>query len=186
MADKQLSALTAAAALADADLLYVSQGGNSRKATAAQVKTYAGGLIGALVKKAADQTAANYTSSTNVAWDAEGYDTHAFHDNATNNSRLTVPAGQGFTYAQVTVNLRIQSLTSDVFAFVGINKNGSSSFDGAAGSICDISNTNVNLCAATPWVSVTDGDYFEAALIVQTDTSIDIIAARSSFAIVCR
>lgn len=41
MADKQLSALTAASALADADLFYVSQGGNSRKATGTQLKTYA-------------------------------------------------------------------------------------------------------------------------------------------------
>jgi hypothetical protein len=39
MADKQLSALTAASALSTADLFYVSQSGNSRKATGAQLQT---------------------------------------------------------------------------------------------------------------------------------------------------
>lgn len=42
MADKQLSALTAASALADADLFYVMQGGNSRKATGTQVRAFGG------------------------------------------------------------------------------------------------------------------------------------------------
>lgn len=41
MADKQLSALTAGGAVADADLFYSSQSGNSRKVTGAQLKTYA-------------------------------------------------------------------------------------------------------------------------------------------------
>lgn len=41
MADKQLSALTAASAIADADLFYASQSGNSRKVTGTQLKTYA-------------------------------------------------------------------------------------------------------------------------------------------------
>lgn len=183
MADKQLSALTAAAALADADLIYAMQSGSSRKATAAQVRTYVTTPRGALVKKAADQTAANYTGTANIAWDSEAYDTHAFHDNATNNSRLTIPAGQGFTYARLTGNVRVQSLTSDVYAFVTITKNGSTSFDGASGSICDITNANVNLCVVTPWVPVSDGDYFELQMSIQTDTSVDVSATRSSFAI---
>ena len=46
MADKQLSALTAASALADADLFYITQGGNSRKATGTQLKAFtAGGWV---------------------------------------------------------------------------------------------------------------------------------------------
>ena len=40
MADKQLSALTAASAIADANLFYVEQSGNSRKATGTQLKAY--------------------------------------------------------------------------------------------------------------------------------------------------
>lgn len=42
MANKEISGLTAAAALAGADLFIASQGGNSRKATGAQVQSLAG------------------------------------------------------------------------------------------------------------------------------------------------
>jgi hypothetical protein len=40
MSDKEVSQLTAAAALAAADMLHLVQGGNSRKATVAQMKAY--------------------------------------------------------------------------------------------------------------------------------------------------
>jgi hypothetical protein len=43
MADKELGALTGAAALSSSDLFYVVQGGNSRKATGAQMEAYLGG-----------------------------------------------------------------------------------------------------------------------------------------------
>lgn len=36
--------------------------------------------------------------STNIPWTAEDYDVGGFHDNAVNNSRLTVPAGLGGYY----------------------------------------------------------------------------------------
>lgn len=45
MADKELSAITAASALSDADTLLVTQGGSSRKATVLQFKNYASGLV---------------------------------------------------------------------------------------------------------------------------------------------
>jgi hypothetical protein len=40
------------------------------------------------------QSISNNTS-TAVTWDSENYDTDAIHDNATNNSRFTVPTGKG-------------------------------------------------------------------------------------------
>ena len=47
-------------------------------------------LVGARVYDASDQTIANATG-TAVAFDTEMYDTGGFHDNSTNNSRLTAP-----------------------------------------------------------------------------------------------
>ena len=47
---------------------------------------------GALVGSLADQAILNQTW-TNIIFDAETYDTDAIHDNATNPTRLTVPAG---------------------------------------------------------------------------------------------
>ncbi|MGZ8337918.1 MAG: hypothetical protein ACXWU1_14775, partial [Allosphingosinicella sp.] len=46
-----------------------------------------------MVRKAADQTAANYSAGGFVAWDQEVYDDGGWHNNAVNNSRLTVPSG---------------------------------------------------------------------------------------------
>src|SRR4249919_1380923 len=72
--------------------------------------TIAMSLVGAMVKKSADQTGANYSAGANIAWDAEVYDTSTIHDNATNNSRLTTPAGA--TYVQVGCNLRFVNVTA--------------------------------------------------------------------------
>lgn len=63
-------------------------------AQTAGVKWAAGGgggtaFSGALVRKSANQTIAADTL-TAIAWDVEAYDTDGFHDNVTNNDRLTV------------------------------------------------------------------------------------------------
>lgn len=46
------------------------------------------------VKRVAAYTPANGVV-TAIPWDGEWYDTHSFHDNVTNNTRLTVPASAG-------------------------------------------------------------------------------------------
>lgn len=45
-------------------------------------------------------TTTSFTTATDTAvgFNTELFDTHGFHDNATNNSRLTVPTGQGGLY----------------------------------------------------------------------------------------
>src|SRR5687767_11840600 len=62
-------------------------------ADAATARTTLGvAFSGALVKKSIDQTTADYSTSTAVAFDEEEYDIGGYHDNSTNNTRLTVPA----------------------------------------------------------------------------------------------
>lgn len=48
------------------------------------------------------------TSDTVVAWDYERWDTHGMHDNASNNTRLTVPSGWAGHY-QIGVGIRFQT-----------------------------------------------------------------------------
>lgn len=50
--------------------------------------------VGASLYKTAVQSI-NNGSDVTVTWDAEYFDTNAIHDNATNNSRLTIPTGYG-------------------------------------------------------------------------------------------
>lgn len=62
MADKNIAALTAASALAGADLFHISQGGNSRKATMTQLLTLTG--TGFYTSTAVDALLATYQPLT--------------------------------------------------------------------------------------------------------------------------
>ncbi len=53
--------------------------------------------VGARVKRTTTQTITTATT-TNIGFTAEDWDSDAFHDNSTNNSRLTVPTGKAGTY----------------------------------------------------------------------------------------
>jgi len=54
-------------------------------------------FVGVAVKQSVDQTISN-TTFTALPWNQEEFDTDGFHDNVTNNSRLTVPTGKGGKY----------------------------------------------------------------------------------------
>jgi hypothetical protein len=56
-----------------------------------------GGFVGCVLTKTANQSINNLTG-TLISWDSELKDTNAFHDNSTNNTRITIPAGKGGLY----------------------------------------------------------------------------------------
>ncbi|SIT52643.1 hypothetical protein BQ8794_10013 [Mesorhizobium prunaredense] len=136
----------------------------------------------AMVKRATDQTGANYTSETAVPWDAEVYDTDAFHDNSSNNTRLSIPSGSGIVRVHAGAVVRAANFSADFWGFLALRKDGSKDFDGAVSSIFEagVSAASINFgSGSVPVVAGTT--YFDAALQVETDTSVDIIAARSNF-----
>ena len=135
---------------------------------------------GCMVKKSVDQTSANYTSNTAIAWNAETYDLGGWHDNVTNNTRITVPSG--VTRIQLQANVAIASMNADIFYKLEIQKNGSASFEGATANAAEQGSTSTNVNICTPVLEVTAGDYFEAFLIIESDTSVTITAQQSSFA----
>jgi len=94
------------------DLLYGTGSGALTRlgiGSSAQVLTVAGGVpswatpaagstfVGALVYRTTNLSLSNATGVI-VGWDAESFDTNGFHDNTTNNSRLTVPSGKAGKY----------------------------------------------------------------------------------------
>ena len=138
---------------------------------------------GALVRKSVNQTGVDYTTATAVVWDQEVYDTDGFHDNASNNSRLTIPAG--VSKVRLSAQVVGGSLTADLWFFAGLRKNGAAGtdWDGVGRSSTETGLTSgvANMVSAvTP---VMAGDYFEVYLQVETDTSIDLFAGSSWFAI---
>ncbi len=140
------------------------------------------GFTGAMVKKSVDQTGADFTAATAIAWDSEVYDVSAWHDNAVNNTRLTVPSG--VTYVVVSCNMTFANVAANQWMQLAIRKNGSSTFDGAAAQhTYNDASTVPKLSVTTGPIAVVATDYFEAVLDVESDTSIDITAARSNFSI---
>jgi hypothetical protein len=85
-------------------------------AAPASGSTYAG----ASVYKTAAQSIAN-NSFVVLSFDAENFDTDAFHDNSTNNSRLTVPAGKAGKYL-VTLQATMDANTAGTrYAYIRLN-----------------------------------------------------------------
>lgn len=134
---------------------------------------------GALVKKAADQVGVDFTGGTVVSWDAEAYDNSGWHDNVTNNSRLTVPADVFFVEVGATVTVGNGTAGADMT--LAVRKNGLTSFDGTAVQTADAIAATANINVTTGPVAVVPGDYFEVAFFYTVDASIDITAARSNF-----
>jgi hypothetical protein len=54
-------------------------------------------FVGCLLTKTADQSISNATI-TKVTFDSEVFDTDGFHDNSSNNTRITIPTGKGGKY----------------------------------------------------------------------------------------
>ena len=63
-------------------------------ATAASGSTF----VGSSVYKTGGTQSISTATATAITFNAESYDTDAFHDNSTNNTRLTVPTGKGGYY----------------------------------------------------------------------------------------
>jgi len=148
---------------------------------------FSGGVLnyrhrGCLVKKAADQTGANFTSITALTWDSEtgGYDTDNIHDNSASPSRLTVPAGVG--KVKLIGKVAVTSLTADNWGGIFVYKNGASGYVGYPGQMAESSNPGAHLIVTTPVLAVSPSDYFELMLLVESDTSVSIEEESSWFA----
>lgn len=139
-----------------------------------------GSFRGALVTKAADQTAANYTAAPAIAWDSESYDTDSIHDNVTNNTRLTVPSG--VTRVRLQGQARVEASTVDVYHALYIPKNGSLAYTGSTQIKVEAGSTIQVVNVTSPVLTVIAGDYFELWLEVETDTSVTVKASSSWFA----
>jgi hypothetical protein len=139
--------------------------------------------MGSRAKKSADQTAANYSAGVLVAWDSESFDTDAFHDNVTQNTRLTIPSNLGIKSVNIDGHVYISNNTSNNYTSAVIYKNGAQAFEGSAAGDDNSSTFTTKDCLVhAQTVKVADADYFEIWLAT-ADTSITVVADKSSFAI---
>jgi hypothetical protein len=135
--------------------------------------------VGALVKRAADQIAADFSGGVAISWDAETYDAANFHDTVTNNQRIIIPAGVNRVQCGTTITLANDTIGGNLTVIV--RKNGATSYDGVGQTTIDVITTTAALNVITAPVDVVAGDYFEAVVFNVGDTSVDLTAARSNF-----
>lgn len=141
--------------------LFNSQAGNSlnNDLTWFQIEELPSGHEYALVYKTANQILTSSVQNI-LTWDAEEVDTSGIHDNATNNSRMTVPSGK--TRARLSFNLKTGS--SAVQFDATVIKNGSTVVPGLPAQGTDTGGTD-NLNGFGAWIDVTPGDYFELRVL---------------------
>ena len=119
-------------------------------ATASSSPTF----VGALVTKSTGQSLTSGTAAT-LTWNTESFDTNGFHDNSTNNSRLTVPTGYGGKYYwTTTVGFGIAAATGN--KTVVIRKNGTDIFYTEYAPSAEVDFTNLSGV-----ISMNAGDYLE-------------------------
>jgi hypothetical protein len=69
-------------------------------------------FVGASVYRASPDQAISTATFTDINFTAENYDTDGFHDNSTNNTRLTIPTGKG-GYYQIRAQVGLQGLNGE-------------------------------------------------------------------------
>jgi hypothetical protein len=130
-------------------------------------------FVGCDLRKTSNQTVATATV-TKISFDSENFDTNGFHDNSTNNTRITIPTGYGGKY---------------LFNFIMSFENNSVGFrsiifyvNGNEGeNISRLANSGTILVAPSSLLlNLSAGDYVEFAAYQNSGSTISINAGTAS------
>ena len=122
----------------------------------------------------------NFSSGAAVPFTtgSEVYDTDGFHDESTNNTRITIPTG--VSKVRLTATAYMQSVSASDIRFT-IQKNGANDWQGQPWQ--SAYQTSCYMSVASPVIEVSAGDYFEAYILTNGDSSTTYYAPRSHFSI---
>jgi hypothetical protein len=140
----------------------------TQKATKAYVDAIAPTLRFAGVRAYQNATTSLTSTYAALAFQVENFDTDAYHDNASNNSRLTVPSGKAGYYS-IGGNMKITT-TSGKAIYGKILLNGSTLL---AGNLSSTGVDSLNTVSVTTLYYLNVGDYVEfygAAASADTST----------------
>jgi hypothetical protein len=144
--------------------------------TTGQVVTVASGIpswsapaspsfVGASAYKTGTQSIGS-GGATLITWDAEFFDTNSFHDNSTNNSRMTIPSGYGGKYLVTAI---VYPNAASGYREFGLYKNGSlysTLYAVVQTSYASILTTTIVSCVAT--------DYLELKLYQNSGSNLNL------------
>jgi len=140
-------------------------------------------FMGALVNLTATTVAQNYAAGISIPFGAEQFDTDGFHDNVTNPSRLTIPAGLGIKKVKVSATVRVSAITAGSDNVLAIRKNGVETYLGSPALHHENSAaTSTTISVSSGAIPVVAGDYFDCWFST-SDTSTGLEADRTSFSI---
>lgn len=140
-------------------------------------------FMGALVNLSATTAAQNYAAGISIPFGAEQFDTDGFHDNVTNPSRMTIPAGLGIKKVKVSATVRVSAITAGSDNFLAIRKNGVETYLGSPALHHENSAaTSTTISVSSGAIPVVAGDWFDCWFST-SDTSTGLEADRTSFSI---
>lgn len=140
--------------------------------------TVAVGFKGALVYSSVTIDLAS-TVAEIIAFNSEEYDTDDFHDNSTNNTRLTVPAN----VSRVRLLAKaVCEYDANGHRYLELHKNGNSTFAGNAIDVdtATTSPATTTLAFVSPVLSVSENDYFEVNAYQNSGSTLDLTAGSNA------
>lgn len=139
---------------------------DSTTATGLKWASVSSAFSGASVYSNADQTISNATL-TNLTWNQEDYDTDTYHDNSTNNTRLTIPSGKTGYYKVTLWSRWTANATGRRIGY--FYKNGTNVSQGESNP----SATGEIVVPLERVLYLTAGDYIEAAVYQTSGGNLD-------------
>lgn len=140
--------------------------------------------------RSSNLTAQNFTTATAIGWNSSDFDTTTpnggpgitpFHDNVTNNSRITIPVGFERATCRFHGQVALQNITASEWVELKFRVDGGATIIGRRTAASPSTTPTYQL--ESPLIELSDTQYVEMMIQVQTDTSIDVLAANSYFEI---
>jgi hypothetical protein len=126
-------------------------------------------FVGAYLYRGSDKTIANSTA-TAVDYNNETFDTDGFHDNVTNNTRLTIPTGKGGKYLFYAKVRWANSATGARFGQFKINNTTSYNALRAVGQLSG----DTTIFTYSDIYNLSDGDYVEHIVLQQSGGNLNL------------
>jgi hypothetical protein len=182
MADTTTTAETAATTPTGTELARIVQGGNNRKTTLAVIGHQ---FRGARARKTSDDVSADYSTETALDMDVADFDTDSFWSAGTP-SRLTIPAGAGIIYVELTGQVISSASAAGAASWTSITQY--SSADAVKRTIGQRVITKdgltMTLAVSTGPLAVDDGDYFQlryrdedTSVVIEGDQTVETFIA---------
>jgi hypothetical protein len=182
MADTTTTAETAATTPTGTELARIVQGGNNRKTTLAVIGHQ---FRGARARKTSDDVSADYSTETALDMDVADFDTDSFWSAGTP-SRLTIPAGAGIIYVELTGQVISSASAIGAASWTSITQY--SSADAVKRTIGQRVITKdgltMTLAVSTGPLAVDDGDYFQlryrdedTSVVIEGDQTVETFIA---------